>query len=323
MKNPGLRGEILRNVHKLTEGAVLLAAFAVLLLITIYIPFLGIVSNLFLAVPFILFGTKNTRMYAIVFLIASLMISLIVGTVLAIPLTLSFGLTGLVIGQLIKEGKSRTVSFIASTLVFLITLLLQYAVAVVFFNINFIEDIMSMMTEAFNRSKSMLEAFGQNSTGDVMDQFEAALKMLESLTPSLFVLASLFAVILIELVSFPVVKRFGVKVESWKPFREIVFPKSILWYYLVTILASFAIKPEEGSYWFLALVNISFILQLLMVLQGLSFIFYICYKKGMSKGIPIIATVFTFILPIFLYIVRILGIIDLGFDLRKRLEKSE
>ncbi|QED49930.1 YybS family protein [Cytobacillus dafuensis] len=313
----------MRNVHKLTEGAVLLAAFAVLLLITIYIPFLGIVSNLFLAVPFILFGTKNTRMYAIVFLIASLMISLIVGTVLAIPLTLSFGLTGLVIGQLIKEGKSRTVSFIASTLVFLITLLLQYAVAVVFFNINFIEDIMSMMTEAFNRSKSMLEAFGQNSTGDVMDQFEAALKMLESLTPSLFVLASLFAVILIELVSFPVVKRFGVKVESWKPFREIVFPKSILWYYLVTILASFAIKPEEGSYWFLALVNISFILQLLMVLQGLSFIFYICYKKGMSKGIPIIATVFTFILPIFLYIVRILGIIDLGFDLRKRLEKSE
>ncbi|MBS4189852.1 YybS family protein [Bacillus sp. FJAT-49705] len=311
----------MRNVHKLTEGAVLLAAFAVLLLITIYIPFLGIVSNLFLAVPFILFGTKNTRMYAVVFLIASLMISLIVGTILAIPLTLSFGMTGLVIGQLIKEGKSRTSSFIAATLVFLITLLLQYAVAVVFFNINFIEDIMSLMTEAFNRSRSMLEAFGQNPA--IMEQFEAALKMLESLTPSLFVLASLFAVILIELVSFPVVKRFGVKVENRKPFREIVFPKSILWYYLITILATLIFKPEEGSYWFLALVNISFILQLLMVLQGLSFIYYICYKKGMLKGIPIIATIFTFILPIFLYIVRILGIIDLGFDLRKRFEKSE
>ena len=145
--------------------------------------------------------------------------------------------------------------------------------------------------------------------------------MLDTLTPSLFVLIALFGVLLIELVSFPIVKRFGVKVESWRPFREIVLPKSILWYYLLTMLASFALNPEEGTYWYMALMNIGFLLQMLMVLQGLSLISYFCYKKGISKAVPIFAVVFTFIIPIFLSIVRILGIIDLGFDLRKRFNK--
>lgn len=315
--------ENLKNVHKLTEGAVLLAAYAVLILMTVYIPVLGIVTNLFLAVPFILFAAKNTRMNSLVFFIGSVLISFIVGSILAIPLTLTYGGTGLVIGHFIKERKGRTASFIAATLVFLVTLLLQYVAAIVFFKINFVDEMIEMMKESIDTSKSMLAALGQNMDETLFEQFDTFLKMVDTLTPSLFVLTALFAVLLIEVVSFPIVKRFGIKLESWKPFRELILPKSILWYYLVTILVSFAMKPTEGSYWFLALVNSAFILQLLMVIQGLSFIYYICYKKSISKAVPIIATIFTFLTPFLLSIVRILGIIDLGFELRKRLEKSE
>ncbi|MEH7345859.1 YybS family protein [Bacillus sp. JJ1532] len=313
----------MKNVHKLTEGAVLLAAYAVLILITMYIPILGVVSNLFLAVPFILFGAKNTRMFAFVFFIAAVLISLIVGTLLAVPLTLTYGLTGIVIGQLIKERKSRTVSYLAASLVFLATVLIQYAVAVVFFKINFIKESISVLRESIDESRSMLETIGQGSSEKIIEQFEASLNLLDTLTPSLFVLIALFGVLLIELVSFPIVKRFGVEIERWKAFREIVLPKSILWYYLLTMLASFALNPEEGTYWYMALMNIGFLLQMFMVLQGLSLISYFCHKKGISKAVPIFAVVFTFIIPIFLSIVRILGIIDLGFDLRKRLEKSK
>ncbi|WNS75490.1 YybS family protein [Bacillus sp. DTU_2020_1000418_1_SI_GHA_SEK_038] len=313
----------MKNVHKLTEGAVLLAAYAVLILITMYIPVLGVISNLFLAVPFILFGAKNTRMFTFVFFVAAVLISLIVGTLLAVPLTLTYGLTGIVIGQLIKEKKNRTVSFMAASLVFLATVLIQYAVAVVFFKINFIKESIGVLRESIDGSRSMLETIGQGSSEKVIEQFEASLNLLDTLTPSLFVLIALFGVLLIELVSFPIVKRFGVEVDRWRPFREIVLPKSILWYYLLTMLASFALNPEEGTYWYMALMNIGFLLQMLMVLQGLSLISYFCYKRGISKAVPIFAVVFTFIIPIFLSIVRILGIIDLGFDLRKRLEKSK
>lgn len=313
----------MKNVHKLTEGAVLLAAFAVLILITMYIPLIGVVSNLFLAVPFILFGAKNSRMYALVFIVAAILISLIVGALLAVPLTLTYGLTGIVIGQSIKEGKSRISSYIKATLVFLATILVQYAVAVVFFKMNFIKEFNSAMKESLDESRGMVDALSQGQAEKVMEQMEASFQLLETLAPSLLVLMALFGVILVELVSFPIVKRFGVNIERWKPFREIVLPKSILWYYLLTMLASFALNPEQGTYWYMALMNIGFLLQMFMVLQGLSLIAYFCHKKGISKAVPIFAVVFTFIIPIFLSIVRILGIIDLGFDLRKRFEKSK
>jgi len=312
----------MKNVHKLTEGALLLAAYTVLVLITVYLPIIGMVSNLFLAVPFILFAAKNTKLNSFVFFIAAVILSVIVGSVFALPLTLSYGLTGLVIGYFIQTGKSRSAAYLASTLVFLVTLLLQYAVAAVLFNMNIIKELMSSVRESFDMSKNMLESLGQNVDEQIWEQFDAMFQTIETLMPSLFVLTALFAVFLIEIVSLPIVKRFGVTVSRWGPFRELVLPRSILWYYLITIISSFAFKPEEGSYWYIALVNLGFILQMLMVLQGLSFIFYYSFKKGLSKAIPVIALVLTFIIPFFLSIVRILGIIDLGFDLRKRMEKS-
>ncbi|MFO1442270.1 YybS family protein [Bacillus sp. Bva_UNVM-123] len=310
----------MKNVHKLTEGAVLLAVYAVLILVTVFVPGLGIVTSLFLAVPFILFGAKNTRMNSFVFFIGACLISIIVGAVLAIPLTLSYGLTGLVIGYFIQEKQSRLSSFIAATLVFLATIIMQYVAAIAFFQINFIKEIMASTEEMFNRSITMVEELGQNIDVTPLKQMLESFQLMETLTPSLFVTTALMIVLLIEVISFPIVKRFGITIASWQPFRELSLPKSILWYYLFTIFATFIFKPAEGSYWFMALVNIGFLIQLFMVVQGLSFIFYLCYKKGISKAVPILATILIFIWPLFLSIVRILGIIDLGFELKKRLE---
>lgn len=312
----------MNNVHKLTEGAVLLAVFVVLLLISLYVPVLGTVSIFFLALPFIMFAAKNNRMSSFVFLTGGVLLSLIIGSIAAIPLALSFGLTGTVIGDFIREQKGRTASFIAGTLVFLASLLVQYAAAVALFNVNFIKEGIGLIEESIDMSRGMLEGMGQNVDDAVMDQLTAGVKMIETLTPSLFVMAAVISVFFIQLVSFPIAKRFGIKVEGWKPFREMSLPKSILWYYLITIVASFVFNPSEGSYWFLALVNIAFILQLFMIIQGISFIFFFSHLKGFPKALPVIATVFTFLIPFLLYIVRILGIIDLGFDLRQRLGKK-
>jgi uncharacterized protein YybS (DUF2232 family) len=89
------------------------------------------------------------------------------------------------------------------------------------------------------------------------------------------------------------------------------------------MLAAMLMRPEEGTYWFWVIANLSFILQMLMVLQGLSFVFYITHVKGYPKAVPIVVIVLIFLLPFILYIVRILGIIDLGFDLRKRLGEKK
>lgn len=311
----------MKNVHKLTEGAILLTVFAVMLLITVYIPILGSVVNLFLSLPFIFFSAKNNRKESFVFLIASLLLSLIVGTFLALPLTLSYGLTGLVMGDFVRHKRGRGAGFIAGSITFLLSLIIQYAVAVVFFKVDFIKQSIELFKQSIEQSKEILDVLGQEPNAALFDQFNSALDMLQSLIPSLFVLASCGAVFLIQLVSFPIIKRFGVDVGDWKPFRELTLPKNLLFYFLIAFLVSLIFQPGKGTFYYLALTNSMFILQLIMLVQGLSFIWYISHLKGWPRALPIIVTVSLFIIPMLLYIVWILGIIDLGFDLRKKLTK--
>lgn len=315
----------MKNVHKLTEGAVLLAVFTVLLLMSLYIPVFGVLLTFVLPLPFILFAAKNKRSDSIVFFIAGLLFSLIVGTVISIPITLAFGLTGLVIGDFIREKKERSVTFIGGTLTFLVVSILIYAAMNVLFNINFVEEMTKVMDESIEMSRSVVDSIGAGAadTEELFTQLETAMKTMETLIPSILVMMSLSTAFIIQLIAFPIVKRFGVEVTKWNSFADLTFPKSILWYYLITIFGTLMMNPEEGTFWYMALLNLSFILQMLMVIQGLSFVFFFSRLKGWPKAVPVIILILTVFMPIFLYIIRILGIIDIGFDLRKRLDKRD
>lgn len=311
----------MKNVHRLTEGAILLAIFAILLVITLYVPVLGTVAHFFLALPFMMFATKNKRKDAVAFLIASLLLSLMVGTILALPLTLGYGLTGIIMGDFIRNGKSRNIVFIAGSIVFMLNLVVQYIITVVLFNLDVIEESIQLLRSSIEQASKIVSNLGllQESNEVMIQQLNAAVDLLQILTPSLFVLASFLAVFIVQLVSFPVLKRFGVKVAGGKPFRDLKLPRNILYLFLIALLASLIFQPESGSYLHLALSNISYILQLVIIVQGLSFIWYISYQKQWPKAVPILILIALMLMPMVLYIVWILGIMDLGLDLRSKL----
>jgi uncharacterized protein YybS (DUF2232 family) len=317
-------GGKMKSVKRLTEGAVLLAVFAVLLLITIYVPLLGMFLTFFIGVPFIFFAAKYDGKSILVFVVASLFLSLILGSIMSVPLALLYGTTGAIMGYFLQLKKSRFAILLSGTLVFLLNLIIIYGASIVLFKIDMIGEMITMMQESMNVSAELLKNFGSPAdTERALDQFNEGLKLIKTLIPTLFVIASFLIVFIMQLVSFPLLKRFGIKAERWKSFKDISLPKSLLWYFLVTLLVSMFTNPEEGTYLFAAIVNLTYILQFLMVIQGLTFLFYYFDKKGMSKAITITIAVVSFLVPIFLYIIGILGIIDLGFDLRKGFDKKK
>jgi uncharacterized protein YybS (DUF2232 family) len=285
-------------------------------------PILGMVTNLFLVLPFILFAYKNDRKSMLVFFVASILISMIVGTVFAIPVAISFGLTGLVMGDFIREKKSRETIYFGGSIAFLITVVMTYAISVAFFQVDFIDETIEAAKTSIESSVSIMESLGQTPNEEQMEELLAGIEAGRFLKPTLFVIAAFLAVFFIQLVSIPVAKRFQVEIMDWKPFRNLQLPKSILWIYLFSIIASMVFNPEEGSFAFMAIVNIAFLLQWLMVLQGLALIYFFSFAKKLPKVVPIMFTIGVLLLPQLLYIVRILGIIDLGFDLRKRLKSK-
>lgn len=315
----------MKSARILTEGAVLLAAFIVLLMLTIYVPLIGIILNLMLPLPFILFAAKHDWKSTVVFVIASLLLSLIAGAIFSFPLIIPYSITGAVMGYLIQKNRSRTIILLTCSIVFLLNLVVLYAVTAAVFHFNFIDEMIKMFKDDLSKTANIMKSLGQQKkTQQTIKQFETALDLIRTLVPSLFVLLSLTYVFIIQLVSLPFLKRFKINVANWKPFREISLPKSLLWYYLVISLIGMLVHPQAGTYWSTAIINLNYILMMLMFFQGLSFIYYFFYQRNASKSFPIIITVMIFLLPTLLfYVVVILGIIDLGFGLRVRFKNKE
>jgi uncharacterized protein YybS (DUF2232 family) len=313
-----------KNVRSLTEGAVLLAAYTVILLITVYIPVIGIVSNLFLPVPVILYAAKNDWKSSSVFMVAAILISFIVGASFALPFTLTYGLTGAVMGALIFKKKSSFTILLISSLIFLATIITSYGVSVYFFKFDIIQEIIKLFQKSINMAVEMIRNSGQpEKAKQLKSQFTLALKTFKFILPTILVISSLFSVFITQLISYPIIKRFGVKMENWKPFRELMLPRNLLWYFLLTLSANMLFHPALGTIWSTILLNFTVTLLFFMVFQGYSFILYYFFQKGVAKSLSILLIIVSFVIPFSLYIVGILGIMDLGFDLRKRFDKKE
>ncbi|AMV12619.1 DUF2232 domain-containing protein [Geobacillus thermoleovorans] len=308
----------MRKTHALTEAAIELALFAVLFLLALYAPVIGIVAALFLALPFMVFTMRHGWIPAMLLLAAALVISGLIGSLLSLPMALMFGTVGMAVGAMLSKQKNRYLVLLVGALVFLANIVLDYIISIQFLHVDMIQDTLALVRESFDTAMNLMKGMGQAPPLEMQRQFEQGLKLIGYMVPTLFVIASFALAYATIIVSLPVMKRLKLPVGSWPPFRELMWPKTVLWLYVFVLLLSL-FPFKEGSFAYIAVLNLSYVLQLAMIVQGFSFLYYAAYKKGVGKGVVAAGTVVCLFLPFLLYLVAIFGIIDLGFDLRRRI----
>ncbi|PFP14774.1 hypothetical protein COJ96_28130 [Bacillus sp. AFS073361] len=314
----------MKDVRKLTEGAILLAAFAALLLISIYVPVVGAIVNLVLPLPFIIFAFKNNLKLIAAFVAAAIFISFIAGSLMGLGFMLIYGLAGVLIGYLLQKGKSRTFILIASSLTILVGLISMYAVVVSFMKIDIIHELTVVINESVKNSEEMLKAMGRESEiAQLKEKNALMLKQISLLLPSALIFSSIMFTFIIQWVCFPIAKRFGVNVQPWGHFRNLALPKSLLWYYLIALGAMLLFHPEEGTYIYSVLINARSVLETFILLQGVALLFFLFHQRSIAKGLGVFVVILTFMIPLVRYIIMLLGITDLGFNFRKQFEKKE
>jgi uncharacterized protein YybS (DUF2232 family) len=313
-----------KDVRKLTEGAILLAALAALLLVTILVPPLGVITNLVLPLPFLMFSAKNNLKMISAFFAAAIFISFIASSFMGIGLTFIYGSAGVVFGYLIQKGKSRAFILIASSLTFMAGIVISYVVMVAFMKMDIIHELTVALNESVKNSEEMLKGMGREDQLKVLKEKNALmLKQMVTLAPSALIFASIISSFITQWVCFPIAKRFGVNAQPWGSFRNLVLPKSLLWYYLIALGVMLLFHPQEGTYLYSVLINARYILETFIMLQGLALLFFIFHQKSVAKGLGVLVVFLTFMIPIVRYIIMLLGITDLGFDFRKQFEKKE
>src|SRR5699024_7315914 len=116
--------------------------------------------------------------------------------------------------------------------------------------------------------------------------------------------------------SYKVINRTEQKELNFPPFRTLRLPVAMIWIYFVLIILTF-FEFDQTSTIYSIVLNFHVLVGLFIALQGFSFIFYFAHYKKWPIAIPIVSVVVTILLPLLLlYLVRIIGIIDIGFRMR-------
>lgn len=307
----------------LTEGAIFSAIFLVLMLASL-IPILSLFTIFLLPVPFVIYVARHGVKPGLLVLVVTSLLTILFFTIFTLPYTLLMGAGGLLIGHGIYKKRSAYETWGYGTLGFIGGILFSVIFAQVIFNVNFIDQFETMATDQMQTYISIIENVGVTETDTELEEMLIEqINALVNLIPAFLALSAIILAFLVQWISYKIINRMERKAYFFPPFRNLQLPRSIIWLYLLVLIVSFFDIASSGIL-FMGLQNALLILEILLVIQGFSFIFFFTHYKKWSRTIPVVSIVLTILFPIFLlYFIRILGIIDIGLNVRKRLSKKD
>lgn len=312
----------MKSSNIIANGAMLLAIYIVLLLISLYIPILDMVTFFVLPVPIVWFVAKYGPKSSIPFISAALLLSAIFGTIFSVPLTVLASIGGFTLGLSFYYQKTAYERLLISTVGFLFGFIIVLGIIQMFFEINLIEEMNELLESSFETTYEVMGPFVNEEVKQEMEGIQEQLLGFRYLIPSLLVMVSLLHAFITQWASQKMMNRLDRKSYYFPPFREFKLPVSVIWYYLAGLLLIW-VNPDTSSLLNQIGLNLYYLLGMLLILQGFSFLFYVSYVKEWPKAVPVLLVILSiFLSSVFLYIIRILGIIDLGFSLRNRIQKN-
>ena len=307
------------NARKLTYGAMMIALFAVLFAVSLYIPLVGSVSLFFIPLPILLYRLRYDRSASALVAVAAILVSSLLGGVLSIPVTITLVLIGFVMGETVQTGKSKFYTVMAVSLTVLISMVVTYVGGVLLFEFNAIDVMMDTFQDAQQKMTEYLSDFGalpQDYEKIIADTFS----YYGYTIPAMVMLGSLVTGYLFVAASFYTAGRVGGNVQKFPPFREMKLPFMTIVIYALVILSSFLIGNDTTSTGYLIYINAMVILRFAFLLQGLSLIYYFLHERKQPGFITVLATMFAVMLnPMTI----LLGTLDTAIDIRAWIGKDK
>ncbi|MEO4055351.1 DUF2232 domain-containing protein [Solibacillus sp. CAU 1738] len=301
------------QTRRLTQGAMMIALFAVLIAIAFYIPIINVIATVFALLPIAWFSAKYDRTTAIMVATIAVVITFFFGGVMIIPFSLIFAAIGVAIGDALRTKKSKLFLLMSSSLTLLFTFVIQYIISLRLFEFDFIKDSMKLMRDSYEQALTLSEQL----TGKqivTQEYLNALFDMMEMALPASITLAVFALAFILISVNLPILKRLGIEVPKFAAFKNMRLPRAILWYYLIVLIINLFVKPEIGTMLYVITLNFSFLLWVLFTLQGLSFIYFIIDEYMAPNFLKVLITLLA--IPLLSFVI-LLGIIDLGFNLRE------
>ncbi len=297
--------------------------YAVLLLLSFYTP-LGTVTTLLLPVPFVVYAARHRVGDLVAMVGVSTLLTLLLTGVASLFLPLWAGLTGGAMGIMYQKKRQEAYwAFSAGMLATLFSFLVLLILLNVLFSVNLLTEMRLLMEESIRLSRSLLDSVGLESPE--VSFFDQLPDLFVRMFPFLLFFSAATISLLVHWIGGTILRRLGTSAPRLPAFHTWRFPRLLLFLYLPVLL--YMLIPAESRWEPLepVLLNLQPAFEVLFVIQGLSFVFFLIETKKWPKSLRVIAVIGLLLPPfslLFTMAFSILGIVDVGFPLRERISSS-
>ncbi|WZX99794.1 DUF2232 domain-containing protein [Bacillus sp. FSL W7-1360] len=294
---------------------IVLIYIALLFMFLTGLPIVDMLAMCVLPLPFVYYTAKYGLRNGFLFVIICVAIGLLL--IWHVFIATFFVVIGYVLGALTYKQVSGTDRFVYTgmTVFFFLMGAYLFLLAATDFSLG------TLFRESFDQSVRMLEAAGVNSFDENM--IETYLSTLEGLTTFLLLLFSCIYAWIVYVFSAMMFRWKGISYKRLPAFINWTFPRLLLIYYMILLLIGL-FEPDSGTLLFIVYHSGIAIVSVFLALQGTSFLVKYVQSRRSSPQRKIVCIVGIvlgiLLLPIAFYVLKIIGMLDMIFKLRERLQ---
>lgn len=289
------------------------AVAALLLLLSIAVPGINIVTVFLLMVPYVVLYTTLSKAGYALHIAAVIGISFVLIGPIALFIGLFFLVPSIVMGHLYrKQTPAKTVMTAVG-----LTLLAQFLLELVIFTLILGVSPIAELGEMVRSSTTQLVEQGMLQDVWTEDMTAQLVSSMKQSIPLALISVCFMYVVITQWVARAALKRQNVEVPGFKPAREWMLPRIMVFYYLIIIILELVVDQESQSFMNVVLLNLMPLLRLAFQIQAVGLFFYIAYKKRWNRAVPILLAIPVFLFPP----LSLIGVLDVAFPIRKSFEK--
>ena len=236
-----------------------------------------------------------------------------------------FGLLGLMFGAAARLARTGGDFLIAAMTASIITKVALLAVFTRLAGVNPFMITPEAATGMMDSFASALAAGGLNVSQEAFRTYaNDVVATVRLLMPSMIVLFGAADTLVCYAVSSKLLAKFGPKPPAaLPPFGAWRFPRNIFWALLAAIIVDLAGKmwPDLAFFKMLS-ANLMEVLRAVFMVEGLALGWFFMTKKGLHKALKVFITFFCIFFSPVSYILSMVGIFDIWYDLRKRVRRK-
>lgn len=232
---------------------------------------------------------------------------------LALTMLVFFLVPSIVMGYLYKKRKKAWYVLLGGFIVLLAQLLLELALLSLQLDLDLSKELAGMFQQSFLQ----FETSGMFEAGWAQETASALGDAIVTMLPLLLLFASfLFAVVTHGLTRWGL-RRSGIEAPALPQAKTWRLPRSLVWYYLVALLISFAVPAEGNGLWTVISANLIPVLRYAFAVQAIGFFFFLADAKRWHRAVPVLLAVPVVLFPPF----YLIGLLDVAFPLRRYFAK--